>query len=144
MMDVERAKRYRDKLALMEERRTDIIEWTSDVSVEMFIEDKKLRLATYKAFQETVEAAMDLVSMMIRDSNLMVKDDYVNVDQLEEQDVLSHEAADALKEANGLRNRLVHRYNHLRTDIAFSSMQRLLPAFATFRQEVQSWLKQRC
>lgn len=141
-MDVERAKRYREKLALLQERQDDIATWISDVSTDEFTQDKKLRLATYKAFQEIVESSMDIVSMMVRDSEHMVKDDYVNIEQLQERNVLSSETADALKEANGLRNRLIHRYNHLRTDIAFSSLQRLLPAFISFRQEVRSWLKQ--
>lgn len=141
-MDVERAKRYRDKLALIQERENNIEDWVSDIATDDFQQDTKLRLATYKAFQEIVEASMDLVSMMMRDHQLMVKDDYVNVDRLREQDVLSSETADALKEANGLRNRLIHRYNHLRANLAFSSMKRLLPILASFRQEVNSWLKQ--
>ncbi|MFO8133289.1 MAG: HepT-like ribonuclease domain-containing protein [Thermoplasmatota archaeon] len=141
-MDVARAKRYRDKLALLQERQDDIATWMSDVSTYEFTQDKKLRLASYKAFQEMVEASMDLVSMMVRDSEHIVKDDYVNIGQLHDRDMLSPKTAAALKEANGLRNRLIHRYNHLRTDIAFSSMRRLLPLFTSFRQEVQSWLKQ--
>jgi len=141
-MDIERGKRYRDKLSLVEERHQDVGGWTSDVSAQEFDEDKKLHLATYKAFQEMVEASMDVVSMLVRDSQLLVKDDYVNIDLLRERHLLSPKVADALKEGNGLRNRLIHRYNHLRSSMALSSMRRLLPMFAAFCQEVESWLKQ--
>ncbi len=142
-MDVERAKRYIDKLNLIEERINDIKEWTSSVSIKEFMEDKKLRLASYKAFQEIVEASMDIASMILRDSNLIVKDDYTNLSTLHEKKILPKNIIDSLKEANGLRNRLVHRYNNLREDIVFNSIKRLLEPFNIFVKEVRKWLRER-
>jgi len=139
-MDVERTKRYIDKISLIKERIDDIKEWLSDVSVKEFMEDKKLRLASYKAFQEIVEASMDIVAMITRDLNLMVKDDYTNLSMLKEKEVLSKHVIDALKEGNGLRNRLVHRYNNLEEDVVFSSMKDLLKNFEDFVNEVGKWL----
>ncbi|HEC88745.1 MAG TPA: DUF86 domain-containing protein [Thermoplasmata archaeon] len=71
MIEIGRAKRYKDKIDLINERVEDIKEWLSDISIEEFIEDKKLKFATYKAFQEIVETEMDISSMMVRDSNLI-------------------------------------------------------------------------
>ncbi len=140
-MDVDRAKRYIDKMDLINERINDIREWLSGVSMKEFMEDKKLRLASYKAFQEIVESSMDIVAMIIRDLNLIVKDDYTNLSILKEKKILSKHVTDALKEGNGLRNRLIHRYNNLKEDIVFTSMKDLLKYFEEFVNEVEKWLK---
>ena len=140
-MDVDRAKRYIDKMDLINERINDIKEWLSGVSIKEFMEDKKLRLASYKAFQEIVESSMDIVAMIIRDLSLIVKDDYTNLSILKERKILSKHVIDALKEGNGLRNRLIHRYNNLKEDIVFTSMKDLLKYFEEFVNEVEKWLK---
>lgn len=140
-MDVDRAKRYIDKMDLINERINDIKEWLSGVSIKEFMEDKKLRLASYKAFQEIVESSMDIVAMIIRDLSLIVKDDYTNLSILKEKKILSKHVTDALKEGNGLRNRLIHRYNNLKEDIVFTSMKDLLKYFEEFVNEVEKWLK---
>lgn len=140
-MDVDRAKRYIDKMDLINERINDIKEWLSGVSIKEFMEDKKLRLASYKAFQEIVESSMDIVAMIIRDLGLIVKDDYTNLSILKERKILSKHVIDALKEGNGLRNRLIHRYNNLKEDIVFTSMKDLLKYFEEFVNEVEKWLK---
>jgi len=140
-MDVDRAKRYIDKMDLINERINDIREWLSGVSIKEFMEDKKLRLASYKAFQEIVESSMDIVAMIIRDLSLIVKDDYTNLSILKERKILSKHVIDALKEGNGLRNRLIHRYNNLKEDIVFTSMKDLLKYFEEFVNEVEKWLK---
>ena len=142
-MDVERAKRYMDKINLIEERVDDLKLWTGNITIGKFIEDKKLRLASYKAFQEIVEASMDISSMIIRDSNLIVKDDYSNLSILQEKNVFPKEVIKALKEANGLRNRLVHAYNNLKDDMAFYSINKLLVYFEKFVEVVKKWLKER-
>ena len=41
-------------------------------------EYEKTKLATYKAFQEIVEACMDIVAMMCKDSKIPPQDDYTN------------------------------------------------------------------
>jgi len=142
-MEIERARRYMDKIDLIKERINDIKEWIGNVSMEEFMEDKKLRLATYKAFQEIIEASMDISSMMIRDLNLIVMDDYSNLNMLHEKKILSMDVIDALKEGNGLRNRLIHRYNNLKEDIVFTSINRLLHYFEKFIEEVKKWLKKK-
>lgn len=142
-MEIERAKRYKDKIELINERINDIKEWIFDISLKEFMEDKKLKLATYKAFQEIVESGMDISSMMVRDSNLIVKDDYTNLNMLYEKKILPKDIIDALKEGNGLRNRLIHRYNNLREDIVFNSINNLIQYFEKFVEEVKRWLKRR-
>ena len=108
-----------------------------------FSEDKKTRLAVYKAMQEIVAAGMDVCSMMVRDSRLSVKDDYSNIVALSREGVFDKELKSSLAEANGLRNRLVHGYNTLNGDVAFKSIQDLLPWFKDFIGVISSWMKKK-
>ncbi|MCX9012891.1 MAG: DUF86 domain-containing protein [Candidatus Methanoperedens sp.] len=140
-MDVERAKRYKDKLGLISERLWDIDEWTSEYDVSKFVSDKKTRLAVYEAFQELTEASFDIVAMVCRDSKIITKDDYTNVDSLYNKKFIDDNTKTALSESNGLRNRLIHRYNNLDDSIAFESIQALLSDFAYFSEVVNKWLK---
>ncbi|HHF55870.1 MAG TPA: DUF86 domain-containing protein, partial [Thermoplasmatales archaeon] len=78
---------------------------------------------------------------VMRDLGLIVKDDYTNLSTLKERKILSKHVIDALKEGNGLRNRLIHRYNNLKEDIVFTSMKDLLKYFEEFVNEVEKWLK---
>lgn len=139
-MDIERAKRYKDKLNFILEKMNDIEEWTS-VDISDFISDKKTRLAVYKAFQELVEASFDIVAMACRDSRIISKDDYANVEALYQKNILYERLKNALIESNGLRNRLVHRYNTLDDRTAFESILELLPDFKYFTEVMDKWLE---
>ena len=139
-MEIERAKRYRDKLNLILERTADIEDWTS-IEISDFISDKKTRLAVYKAFQELLEAALDIVAMSCRDSRIISKDDYANVEALYQKNILDERLKNALIESNGLRNRLVHRYNTLDDRTAFESILELLPDFKYFTEVMDKWLE---
>ena len=73
----------------------------------------------------------------------IVRDDYSNLNALHENKILPMDVIDALKEANGLRNRLIHRYNNLREDMVFSSINGLMHYFEKFVEEVKKWLKKK-
>jgi uncharacterized protein YutE (UPF0331/DUF86 family) len=86
-----------------------------------------------------VESAMDVVAMMCRDSGIVPKDDLSNIESVE----LEPQKKEALLEANGLRNRLVHRYNKTDDRIALVSMRALLPELRGFAKEAGSWVLKR-
>ena len=142
-MNIKRAKRYKDKLDMIGERISDIREWLHGYNMEEFISDKKTRLAVYKAFQEIVEASFDIAAMLCKDSKITPKDDYANAENLYKAKILDESLKNALIEANGLRNRIVHRYNKLDDTIAFESIQELLEKFESFTEVVKEWLKKR-
>ena len=48
-----------------------------------------------------------------------------------------------LIEANGLRNRLVHRYNQSDDLIAFVSIKELLPQMMDFVEVIEQWMRTR-
>ncbi len=77
-MDERRIARYVDKLNHLEERLGDILEWIDEAP-----DDKKSRLAVYKAAQEAVEAVCDVIAMFLKDSGIPPKDDYTNIERWE-------------------------------------------------------------
>lgn len=139
-MDEDRLKRYWDKINLVSKRSNEIQEWTA-IQPEDFIKDEKTKLASYKAFQEIVEACMDMVAMICKDSKIPPRDDYTNIDLLE--NIISFKnMKKTLIEANGLRNRLVHRYNTLDDLLAFESIKEILPGISKFIEGVKKWMRQ--
>ncbi|MCX6672498.1 MAG: DUF86 domain-containing protein [Methanothrix sp.] len=137
-MKIERAGRYKDKLDLIFKRAGQAQDWLEEVSSEVFLEDDKTKLASYKAFQEAVEASMDLVAMMCKDLGIQPQDDYGNLENLGD---LTESSKKVLIEANGLRNHLVHRYNKRDDLLALDSMRGLLSGIMAFGEEVEAWLE---
>ncbi len=140
-MDIKRASRYKDKLNLIYERSGDSEEWLSDYDITDSISDKKTRLAVYKAFQELTESSFDVAAMVCKDSKIVPSDDYTNIEALYNKKIIDAGLKNALFEANGLRNRLVHRYNSLDDSIAFESIRLLLPNIRYFAEVINEWLK---
>lgn len=140
-MDIERIGRYKDKLNLISERKQDIEDWVSGYDSSDFIKDKKTRLAVYKAFQELVEASFDVAAMACKDLKTIPKDDYTNIDLLFEKKFINSSLKNTLSESNGLRNRLVHRYNGLDDSLAFDSIMEHLTAILDFSEVIEIWLR---
>ena len=136
-MDVERLERYKDKINLIEKRIEQISEWIN-LDVDDFVSDEKTKLAVCKAFQEIVEACMDIISMICKDIGIIPKDDYTNIEQLRGKLDLDE---DILKEANGLRNVLVYGYNSADDILAYESIKRIVPEISRFLETVEEWLK---
>ena len=137
-MNIERAGRYKDKLDIIFKRAGQAQDWLEEVSCEVFLEDDKTKLASYKAFQEAVEACLDLVAMMCKDLGIKPQDDYSNLERL---NVLTEGSKKVLIEANGLRNHLVHRYNKRDDLLALESMRSLHSGIMAFGEEVEAWLE---
>lgn len=138
-MRVFRAKRYKDKINIILKRSDQAEDWLKELYSAQTFEDDKTKLAVYKAFQEIVEASMDIIAMMLKDMEKIPKDDYSNIDSLE----IDRGTKAILREANGLRNQLVHRYNQTDDIIALDSMKALLPDMRKFINEVELWTRKK-
>jgi len=137
-MEIKRVKRYRDKINVIVERCEEISEWTEGYEEEDFTRDEKTKLATYKAFQEVAESCMDIIAMACKDEKIVPKDDYTNIENV---DFIDESMKGVLIEANGLRNRLVHRYNQSDDLIAFVSIKELLPGIEEFVEMIEQWMR---
>lgn len=133
-MDARRGRRYADKLRHAREALADVVAWSDEAAT-----DRKSRRAVYKAFQEACEAVSDLAAMLVVDAGITSRDDYLNLDAAAKAlpSLVPHLAA--LKEATGLRNRLVHEYNGLDDGVALEAIGELVPAVDAFLAEVESW-----
>lgn len=53
---------------------------------------------------------------------------------------MKSEIAECLKTANGLRNRLVHRYNGINDKLALDSILEVIPCVEEFIETIKKWL----
>lgn len=138
-MDEKRERRFYQKLEMLEDRLTFIEE--NFPEIDELMENRVLRKALYKEFQELTEALGDLSAMMTKEEGILVKDDYTNLEGL--KSLLEPDVIKNLKKANGLRNVLVHEYNGIDDLLALDSIHEILPSFLVFSSMVREWLKKR-
>ncbi|MHA1784787.1 MAG: DUF86 domain-containing protein [Candidatus Helarchaeota archaeon] len=138
-MDKFRLIRYFEKIEHATERIEDINNWYYSEDIEKL--DKKSRLAIYKAMQEIIEVSMDIIAMLLKDLGKITKDDYSNIEKMNELNIIDNSLKENLNEANGLRNRLVHEYNKLNNAIALTSIRSLLEPLSNFLEVVKKWIK---
>jgi len=130
-----------DKLSLAI-RRIDLIDkWIEEKPIHDLIRDEKTKLAIYKAFQEVVEALMDIIAMICRDIDVGPKDDYTNIEVLVSEEIIQPDYARIIREANGLRNKLIHWYNRIDDEIALRSIRRLRTPLRDILKVIIGWLK---
>jgi uncharacterized protein YutE (UPF0331/DUF86 family) len=65
----------------------------------------------FYTIQTIIEALIDLIAMLVKDFGIEIKDDASNIDSLTELKQIEPEWAIQLKQANSMRNIIVHRYN---------------------------------
>jgi len=89
------------------------------------IEDEVTERALLYALEVAIEISMDIIAMKIRDMGLKVEDDATNIERITREGILSTSEADFLRQMNGVRNFIVHRYNHLDMDIINEALSRI-------------------
>ncbi len=138
-LDKERIDRYLEKFEKVKRRSNNLDEWLAG-DVESLTGDTERRLASYKAFQEIIEAVTDVCAMFAADNGLSVGDDYENLDKaagvLYDRDIEKK-----LERANGLRNRIVHGYDKFEESRALEDMKSLLDALKKFEKDARKWIK---
>jgi uncharacterized protein YutE (UPF0331/DUF86 family) len=87
-----------------------------------------------------VEAITDIVAMMVKDLGEIPKDDYTNLEIIHNKNIISSELKKVIKEANGLRNRVVHEYNGIVDEVAYASIMSLLEYIEEFTRVTEKWL----
>ena len=139
----ERLKRYNDKLENLNQSIKYLNDWTKNVDVKEFLEDLDMqkKYGIFYAFQITVEIITDITAMIVKDLKVVPKDDYSNIEILKTKKVITADLVAKIGEANGLRNRIVHDYNGLDEDLAYSNLLKLVKDLKIFEDETKKWLK---
>ncbi|MBU7011087.1 MAG: DUF86 domain-containing protein [Theionarchaea archaeon] len=81
------------------------------------IEDEVTERALLYSLQVSVEICMDIIAMKVKDTGLVVEDNYTNINKLAEENVLEEKEAEILRKYNGIRNIIVHKYNKIEISI---------------------------
>jgi len=68
---------------------------------------------------------MDIAAMKIKDSGVVVEDDYSNIEKLIENRIIEPEEGDLLKKFNGIRNAIAHKYDKLDMDIIEEALRKI-------------------
>ena len=145
-MEEERIKRYNDKLEYLNQTIENLNDWTEGIDSKEFIQRLELQkqYGIYHAFQIGIEITTDLIAMIVKDIKLIPKDDYSNINLILNKKIIDTDLAARLREANGLRNRIVHDYNGLDNEIAYNRLINLLKLFQGFKVKAKEWLKKNC
>ena len=142
-MNKERITRYKEKEEHFNRIFEKLKKWTSDVSVNEFLTKTSLekQFAIYHAYQIIVEIITDLAAMAVKDLKIIPKDDYININILAENKIISKTLATKIKDANGLRNRIVHNYNGLDDEIAYKSILTTINDIEKYMEAIIIWIK---
>lgn len=81
--------------------------------------------------------------MIVKDESIIPKDDYSNIEILKKKKTFKSDVCAKLKEANGLRNRIVHDYNGLDDSIAYERIFEHINIFKKFEKEIKTWIKRK-
>jgi len=132
-----RRKRYLEKLEMFETEMEFIRKHT--------ITDDILKRALLYALQVCIDIGIDCIAMVTKDSGLVVEDDYSNIEKLENEKILVKEEAELIRKFNGLRNAIVHKYNHIDLSLIEEGLEEIedfyevLVKLIEFIEKKQKW-----
>ena len=109
----DRIRRYKDKMSYIV-RNMEAVELQPESELELS--------GVFYKLHTSIEAAMDIVSMLLKDMGEDVGNDYTNIMRLKDLKIITAELSDELAKCNGLRNHLVHRYDKIDDTIAIKSI----------------------
>lgn len=69
-----------------------------------------------------IDAAMDIIAMLVKDFGFSVSDDYHNIALLAEHDKIDASLGQRLRRLNGLRNAIIHKYNSFEEHIVIKNV----------------------
>lgn len=109
--------RYQSKI----ERFNEEEEFISNNSIENEVTERALLYS----LQVSVEISMDIIAMKVRDMGLKVEDDATNIEKVTGKGIISLGEADFLRQMNGVRNFIVHRYDRIDLAIVNEAISRI-------------------
>jgi uncharacterized protein YutE (UPF0331/DUF86 family) len=85
--------------------------------------DWKLRDVCERHFEKIIEGIVDLVFLFIKENNFKTPEDDKNAFEiLENEDIISLELCQKLKDAKGMRNVIAHEYGRVDDEIVFEAI----------------------
>jgi len=87
--------------------------------------------------QTSIDAAMDIAAMLVRDMGIDVGDDYDNIEILKEKKLISRELAEELKGLNGMRNAIVHKYGGVDAELILQNLEKIKEILQRFVEVIE-------
>ncbi|MHA1688297.1 MAG: DUF86 domain-containing protein [Promethearchaeota archaeon] len=98
--------------------------------------------ALFYRLQVSIDATMDIIAMLCKDFGISVKDDYTNLDEIEKLKKFDDKLIINLRRWNGLRNRLVHKYNKIDESIIIEEKVKIVNGLKQFIQQTEMILNE--
>lgn len=130
----------RRKLAIIAENLAALMPIENMTKAE-YIKDVYKRKATERLLQELIEAAIDINSHLIVQSNKTAPDDYYeSFIKVGELGIISSNLAEKLAPSAGLRNRLVHEYDLLDHSLVLESLKMAEELYPEYIKGVETFI----
>ncbi|MFB6099666.1 MAG: DUF86 domain-containing protein [Candidatus Nanohalobium sp.] len=140
-MEQQTEDRIREKLNLIDSSLDRVDENLPDT----FEEFQQLDIekdGVYKNVKTAIQAAYDICAMIVKAESLGVPEDESGFpDLLAEDDIISSELSESLKDMKGFRNALARRYGSIDDEVAYRNIVEGLGDFEVFRREVREYIK---
>jgi len=100
-------------------------------------------LRDFRSFEKIIEAVIDLAFLIIKEKGLNAPETDKNAfDILVEEEVITKQLAEKLKDAKGMRNILAHEYGHIDDKIVFEAVtEELIGDVGKFLDVVEAKIK---
>ncbi|NOR48537.1 MAG: DUF86 domain-containing protein [Methanosarcinaceae archaeon] len=131
--DEERKRRYRSKVGYILEKMYALPD-TASVVDDLVVDGILYRVQT------SIDAAMDMAAMLVRDIGIDVSEDYNNIEILCKNEIIDINLADDLKKLNGMRNAIVHKYGSVDTQLVLQNLENIKEILRNFIEIIEGEL----
>ena len=131
--DEERKRRYRSKVGYILEKMYALPD-TASVVDDLVVDGILYRVQT------SIDAAMDMAAMLVRDIGIDVSGDYDNIEILCKNEIIDINLADDLKKLNGMRNAIVHKYGSVDTQLVLQNLENIKEILRNFIEIIEGEL----
>ena len=131
--DEERKRRYRSKVGYILEKMYALPD-TASVVDDLVVDGILYRVQT------SIDAAMDMAAMLVRDIGIDVSEDYNNIEILCKNEIIDINLADDLRKLNGMRNAIVHKYGSVDTQLVLQNLENIKEILRNFIEIIEGEL----
>ncbi len=131
--DEERKRRYRSKTGYILGKMYALPDTTS------VVDDLVVDGILYRV-QNSIDAAMYMAAMLVRDIGIDVSEDYNNIEILCKNEIIDINLADDLRKLNGMRNAIVHKYGSVDTQLVLKNLENVKEILRKFIEIIEGEL----
>ena len=114
----ERKQRYHSKIGYILEKMYALPD-TASVVDDLVVDGILYRVQT------SIDAAIDMAAMLVKDIGIDVSEDYDNIEILCRNEIFDINLADDLKKLNGMRNAIVHKYGSVDIQLVLQNLENI-------------------